>query len=132
MPIEKAQAAEPVPWSRQEENPATRGFLASSAVTSGRRGAARRALAGTNSGGRLAPSSAGSRRKGQDASRVHSRPRLKRQAMAANGISEAGTAPASKETTANGQAAATANNFASVEKLPRFDRIQGNRRAIRS
>ena len=42
-------------------NPATRGFLASSAVTGGRRGAVRRALAGTNSGGRLAPSSAGSR-----------------------------------------------------------------------
>jgi hypothetical protein len=35
-----------------------------------------------------------------------------------NGKSEAGTAPASKETTANVQPAATANNFASMEKLP--------------
>ena len=44
-----------------------------------------------------------------------------------NGRGNAATAPASKETTATVQPAVTANNFARMEKLPRFDRIRGNR-----
>jgi len=102
---------------RIKENPATRVFRR------GRQGVDRNQRRQS----RLGPSSSGGH-KDRDAILVRSRPRFRVTCNGCrNGRGYASTAPASKETTANGQPAATANNSASIEKLSQFDRIRDNR-----